>query len=84
MPELTKPSSLKTHRNAILEINNLVTATWQVIKLIFELDNLNLTYDEKDVPSLELALEQIPVDAYWVIITVAAIATQIDLLTTNS
>ncbi|XP_057425082.1 protein SIEVE ELEMENT OCCLUSION B-like [Lotus japonicus] len=84
VPELTKPSSLKTHRNAILEINNLVTATWQVIKLIFELDNLNLTYDEKDVPSLELALEQIPVDAYWVIITVAAIATQIDLLTTNS
>ncbi|KAJ1409428.1 Sieve element occlusion, N-terminal [Sesbania bispinosa] len=82
VPQLTNASALQKHRNDILEVNNLIKATWQVIEIIFELEKLT-SYDTKDVPALAPALEQIPVDVYWVIITIVAIVTQIDCLTTN-
>lgn len=83
VPGLTKPASLQKHRQAIVELNNLIKATLQVIELIFELEKLT-SYDTKDVPALLPAIEQIPVDVYWSIITIAAIVTQIDSLTTDS
>ncbi|MQI71980.1 hypothetical protein EI017_24775, partial [Escherichia coli] len=49
VPVITKPSSLQKHRQAILEFNNLIKATLQVIELIFELEKLT-SYDTKDVP----------------------------------
>ncbi|KAF7837532.1 protein SIEVE ELEMENT OCCLUSION B-like [Senna tora] len=83
VPLLTRPASLQKHRQPILELNNLVKATLQVIQLIFDLEKLT-SYDTKDVPALIPAIEQIPVDVYWSIITVVAIVTQIDCLTTDS
>ncbi|OIV90685.1 hypothetical protein TanjilG_23798 [Lupinus angustifolius] len=81
VPTLTKPSALQKHRNSILEVNNLIKIILKVIELIFELGKLASTHNTKDVPALIPALEQIPVDVYWTIITVAAIVTQIDSLT---
>ncbi|CAL0299873.1 unnamed protein product [Lupinus luteus] len=78
VPSLTK--DLGKHRIAILEFNTLIKATLKVIELIFELEKLASIHDTKDVPALIPALEQIPVDVYWAIITVAAIVTQIDSL----
>ncbi|KAI4345743.1 hypothetical protein L6164_012842 [Bauhinia variegata] len=83
VPVLTKPAALQKHRQAIVELNSLIKSTLQVIELIFELEKLTV-YDTKDVPALTPAIEQIPVDVYWAIITIAAIVTQIDALTTNS
>ncbi|XP_028804339.1 protein SIEVE ELEMENT OCCLUSION B [Neltuma alba] len=83
VPTLTKPQAVRKHRQAIVEINNLIKATLQVIEVIFELESLS-SYDTRDVPALGPALEQIPVDVYWSIITIVAIVTQIDCLTTDS
>ncbi|KAJ1409429.1 Sieve element occlusion, N-terminal [Sesbania bispinosa] len=83
VPVLTRPAAVHKHRHAIVELNNLVKTTLQVIEFIFELEKLT-SYDTKDVPALEPAIEQIPVDVYWAIITITAIVTQIDCLTTES
>lgn len=83
VPVLTKPQAIRKHRQAILEVNNLIKTTLLVIELIFELEKFS-SYDTKDVPALTPALEQIPLDVYWSIITIVAIVTQIDLLTTDS
>jgi hypothetical protein len=84
VPQLTKPEAIRKHHNAILELNNLIKATWQVIDIIIELERLNSRHDIKEVPALAPALEQFPVDVYWVIITIAAIVTQLECLTTDS
>ncbi|XP_057755683.1 protein SIEVE ELEMENT OCCLUSION B-like [Arachis stenosperma] len=83
VPLLTRPEYAQKHRQAIIEVNNLVKATLQVIELIFELEKFSF-YDTKDVPALVPAREHIPVDVYWAIITVVTIVTQIDCLTTQS
>ncbi|XP_061371224.1 protein SIEVE ELEMENT OCCLUSION B-like [Gastrolobium bilobum] len=83
VPGLTNSTALKKHHNAILELNNLMKTTWEVIKLILELEHLT-SYDTKDVPALLPSLEQIPVDVYWAIITIVAIVTQTECLTTDS
>ncbi|CAK8572056.1 unnamed protein product [Lathyrus sativus] len=84
VPQLTKPESLKKHHNAILEINNLIKATLKLVDIILELTRLNSSHDIRDVPALAPALEQIPVNVFWVIITIVAIVTQIECLTTDS
>ncbi|BAT94736.1 hypothetical protein VIGAN_08136400 [Vigna angularis var. angularis] len=83
VPLLTRPAALQKHRQAIAEVNNLVKATLQVIEVIFELEKLT-SYDIKDLPALGLAIEQIPVDVYWAIITIVSVVTQIDCLITES
>ena len=83
VPQLTRPAAVQKHRQAIIELNNLVKTILQVIELIFELEKLT-TYDTKEVPALLPAIEQIPVDVYWAIITIVAIVTQIECLTTES
>ncbi|KAL2325100.1 hypothetical protein Fmac_024158 [Flemingia macrophylla] len=83
VPVLTRPAAVQKHRQAITELNNLVKTTLQVIELIFELEKLT-SFDTKDVPALLPAIEQIPVDVYWAIITIVAIVTQIDYLTTET
>ncbi|AES61017.1 putative sieve element occlusion [Medicago truncatula] len=84
VPQLTKPELLKKHRYAVLEVNNLIKATSQLIDIIIALERLNSRHDIKEVPALAPALEQFPVDVYWVIITIVAIVTQIECLTTDS
>ncbi|KAK7268775.1 hypothetical protein RIF29_21483 [Crotalaria pallida] len=83
VPALTRPAAVQKHRQAIIEVNNLVKTTLQVIELIFELEKLS-THNTKEVPALVPAIEQLPVDVYWTIITITAIVTQIDILTTES
>ena len=83
VPVLTKPAAIRKYRQAIVELNNLIKTSLQVIETIFELEKLS-SYDIKDVPALAPALEQIPVDVYWAIITIVACVTQIDCLTTES
>ncbi|KAI4317949.1 hypothetical protein L6164_025770 [Bauhinia variegata] len=82
VPALTRPTAVQKHRQYIVELNSLIKATLQVIELIFELENFP-SYDPKDVPALGPAEEKIPVDVYWAIITIVAIVSQIDSLTTD-
>lgn len=73
---LTRQAALQKYRQAIVEVNDLVKATLQVIEVIFELEKL--TND------LGVAIEQISVDVYWAIITIVSLTTRIDCLTTES
>ncbi|KAL2325103.1 hypothetical protein Fmac_024161 [Flemingia macrophylla] len=83
VPILTRPLALQKHRQAILELNNLVKTTLQVIQLIFRLEKLT-TYNTKVVPALGDSIAQIPVNVYWAIITIVAVVTQFDCLLTES
>ncbi|PRQ36289.1 putative sieve element occlusion [Rosa chinensis] len=82
VPVLLKPSELHKRRQSILELNNLIKAILQVIECIDQFNKYS-TYDPKDVPDLSIALDHIPVDVYWVIITVVACATKITILTSD-
>lgn len=77
----TRPS-LQKHLKALVELNNLIKVTLEVIECIFELEKLSI-YDIKDVPALSIAMDRIPVDVYWAIISVVACATKMCDLTTN-
>ncbi|XP_048333005.1 protein SIEVE ELEMENT OCCLUSION B-like [Ziziphus jujuba] len=80
VPVLTKPAELQKRRQAVLELNNLIKATLQVIEIIFEFEKLS-TYDPKDIPRLSIAMDHIPVDVYWSILTVVASSTKLTILT---
>ncbi|BBG92653.1 hypothetical protein Prudu_000452 [Prunus dulcis] len=80
VPVLLRPADLQKRRQAVVELNVLIKTTLQVIECIFELEKLS-TYDPKDVPALAIAMDHIPVDVYWSIITIVACATKITLLT---
>ncbi|KAL6194863.1 hypothetical protein ACLB2K_035938 [Fragaria x ananassa] len=82
VPVLLKPSQLQKRRQAILELNNLIKATLQVIECIDQFGKLSV-YPPKDVPALSIALEHTPVDIYWAIMTVVACATKVTLLTSD-
>lgn len=82
VPVLLKPADLQKRRQAVMELNVLIKTTLQVIECIFELEKLS-TYDPKDVPALAVAMDHIPVDVYWSIITIVACATKITLLTSD-
>jgi len=84
VPQLTKPEALRKHHHAILEVNNLIKATWKVIEIILKLERLNSRHDIKKVPALALSMEEFPVDVFWVINTIVAIVTQIECLTIDS
>ncbi|KAF3456883.1 hypothetical protein FNV43_RR01537 [Rhamnella rubrinervis] len=82
VPVLLKPADLQKRRQAIVELNVLIKTTLQVIEIIFELEKLS-TYDPKDVPGLAVAMDHIPVDVFWAIITIVACATKITILTSE-
>ncbi|XP_015888002.2 protein SIEVE ELEMENT OCCLUSION B [Ziziphus jujuba] len=82
VPFILKPADLQKRRQAIVELNGLIKATLQVIEIIFELEKLS-TYDQKDVPGLAVAMDHIPVDVFWAIITTVACATKITILTSE-
>jgi hypothetical protein len=79
VPQLTNSEALEKHHSAILELNNLIKTTLEVIAIIMELERLSSTHGINAVP-----LDQLPVDVFWVIITIVAIVTQIECLTTDS
>ncbi|CAN6677293.1 unnamed protein product [Malus baccata var. baccata] len=82
VPVLLKPTELQKRRQAVVELNVLIKTTLQVIECIFELEKLS-AYDPKDVPALAIAMDHIPVDVYWSIITIFSCATKIALLTSD-
>ncbi|CAL8073407.1 unnamed protein product [Prunus armeniaca] len=82
VPVLLKHSDLHKRRQAVLELNNLIKATLQVIECIDQFDKLS-SYDPKDVPGLAIAMDHIPVDVYWAIMTVVACATKVTILTSD-
>ncbi|XP_004288434.1 PREDICTED: uncharacterized protein LOC101297774 [Fragaria vesca subsp. vesca] len=82
LPVLLKPSQLHKRRQAILELNNLIKATLEVITCIDQFNKISI-YDLKDVPELSGTLDHVPVDVYWAIMTVVACATKITLLTSD-
>ena len=75
VPILLKRPTLQKHRQSLIELNNVIKATLEVIECIFELEKLS-NYDTKDVPALSTGVEHIPVDVYWAIVTVVASTTQ--------
>ncbi|KAK7268778.1 hypothetical protein RIF29_21486 [Crotalaria pallida] len=87
VPALTRPAAVQKYRQAIAEVNNLVKTILEVIELIFNLKKLR-THVTKEVPALVPAIEQLPIDinidVYWTIITITAIVTKIEILTTES
>ncbi|XP_070671922.1 protein SIEVE ELEMENT OCCLUSION B-like isoform X2 [Malus domestica] len=82
VPVLLKPADLQKRRQAVVELNVLIKTTLQVIECMFELEKLS-AYDPKDVPALAIAMDHIPVDVYWSIITIFSCATKINLLTSD-
>ncbi|XP_048334289.2 protein SIEVE ELEMENT OCCLUSION B isoform X1 [Ziziphus jujuba] len=82
VPILTKPAELQKRRQAILELNNLIKATLQVMEIIDQFDKLSI-YDPKEITGLSVALDHIPVDVYWSIVTVVACSTKLTLLTSD-
>ncbi|CAN6547859.1 unnamed protein product [Malus baccata var. baccata] len=59
VPVLLKPSDLHKKRQALLELNILIKATLQLS-----------SYDPKYVPWLAIAMDHIPVDVYWAIVSI--------------
>ncbi|XP_008246140.1 PREDICTED: protein SIEVE ELEMENT OCCLUSION B-like, partial [Prunus mume] len=82
VPFLLKPSNLQKRRQAVVELNNLIKVTMQVIGIFDQFEKLS-SYDPRDVPELALAMEHIPVDAYWAILTLVACATKVTILTSD-
>ncbi|XP_030973475.1 protein SIEVE ELEMENT OCCLUSION B-like [Quercus lobata] len=76
VPILLKRPTLQKHKQALIELNNVIKATLEVIECIFELEKLS-NHDIKDVPALSTGVEHIPVDVYWAIVTVVASTTQL-------
>ncbi|KAF3456882.1 hypothetical protein FNV43_RR01536 [Rhamnella rubrinervis] len=81
VPVLQKPSAMEKHRRALMELNNLIKATLQVIECIFEL--VEFSHFHLKLPALSTAMDHIPVDVYGAIKTLAACATKITILTSN-
>lgn len=73
-------SWLKRHKEAIVEINDLMKTTLDVIECIFKLENLSASPDTKDLPELSIVMGTIEVDVYWAIKTVVACMTQMRCL----
>ncbi|KAH7522201.1 hypothetical protein FEM48_Zijuj07G0113200 [Ziziphus jujuba var. spinosa] len=82
VPILTKPADLHKRRQAILELNNLIKATLQVIEIFDQFDKLS-AYDPKDIPGLSIAMDHIPVDVYWSILTIVACSTKLTILSSD-
>ncbi|XP_075653771.1 protein SIEVE ELEMENT OCCLUSION B-like [Castanea sativa] len=76
VPTILSRPGLQKHKKAMVELNNLVKVTLEVIQCMFELEKLSI-YGTKDVPALSIAMDRIPIDVYWAIITIAACMTQL-------
>ena len=79
VPVLLKRENLQKRHQNIVDLNGLIKATLQVIEIILELEKFH-SYNVKNVPGWAMALDHIPVDVCWAIITIVACATKIDIL----
>ncbi|XP_062150218.1 protein SIEVE ELEMENT OCCLUSION B-like [Alnus glutinosa] len=78
---LKRPSLIRNYRKEIVELNNLIKATMEVINSIFELGKLSIDYTQNVTASI--AMGHLPVDVYWAIITIVACTTQMCCLTSD-
>lgn len=79
---LLNPVDLQKRQKAVVELNGLIKATFEAVELLFELDRLT-GHDPKDVPAISEVLDHIPVDVYWIISSVVACSTKINILTSE-
>ncbi|KAI5349986.1 hypothetical protein L3X38_002877 [Prunus dulcis] len=76
--QLAKSVGIKRH-DVVVELNNLIKATLEVIDYLLKLESLFRNYD---VPSTASAMKDIPVIVYWSILTIVACAmTKVTVLT---
>ncbi|KAF4365764.1 hypothetical protein F8388_003433 [Cannabis sativa] len=79
VPTLIKTPELVKRRQAILELSSLINVTMRVIAIFDEFEKLS-AYDIKDIPGLSIALDHMPVDVYWSILSIAACSTKLNIL----
>ena len=79
VPVLIRPFELQKRRQAILELSILIKITMRVIAIFDEFEKLS-AFDQKDIPGLAPALDHMPVDVYWAILTITACATKLSIL----
>ncbi|KAL6293501.1 hypothetical protein ACE6H2_001643 [Prunus campanulata] len=76
--QLAKSVEIKRH-DVVVELNNLIKATLEVIDYLLKLEWLFRNYD---VPSSASAMKDIPIIVYWTILTIVACAmTKVTVLT---
>ncbi|XP_062108199.1 protein SIEVE ELEMENT OCCLUSION B-like [Humulus lupulus] len=81
VPALMKTiSELQKRRQAVFELSSLIMVTMRVIAIFDEFERLSACYDFKSNPGLSTALDHMPVDVYWAILTIAACATKLSIL----
>jgi hypothetical protein len=78
VPNISKLLGLQKYKNSIVELNNVIKVTLEVIESIFELQRLSIPDDTKDI-----AMGHIPVDVFWAIATIVACTTQMCCLTSD-
>ncbi|KAF3456891.1 hypothetical protein FNV43_RR01545 [Rhamnella rubrinervis] len=82
VPILTAPAELQKRRQAVVELNNIIKTTMHAIGIFDEFEKLS-AYDPKDIPELSDAIEHMPVDVYWSILTIVAVSTKLTILTSD-
>ncbi|KAF4353562.1 hypothetical protein G4B88_003113 [Cannabis sativa] len=84
VPALIKTTSeLQKRRQAVFELSSLIMVAMRVIAIFDEFERLTAGYDVKGIPGLSSALDHMPVDVYWAILTIAACATKLSILTSD-
>ncbi|KAI4345749.1 hypothetical protein L6164_012847 [Bauhinia variegata] len=69
---------IETQKPDLTELNNLVKTVLKVTEYIIELKKLSsVGYDQRELPELFNAIQEIPVDVYWLIIIIAVCATHV-------
>ena len=81
VPQLIKKGELQKHGQEIRDVSSLIKNTMNVIAIFDEFEKLSRPYTTKDIPELQSAFDSIQEDAYWTIVTIAAISTKISILT---
>ncbi|PNX85083.1 hypothetical protein L195_g041149 [Trifolium pratense] len=82
---MNRVHGVEKNRQAIADYNSLVKNLLFAVECITELERLSTKgYDNKDVPALSDAMQEIPVAVYWAIITAIICANHLDLLVGDS
>ncbi|WJX10663.1 hypothetical protein P8452_01356 [Trifolium repens] len=82
---MNRVHGVEKNRQAIADYNSLVKNLLYAVECITELERLSTKgYDNKDVPALSDAMQEIPVAVYWAIITAIICANHLDLLVGDS
>ena len=70
VPIVLPRPGIEKYKYAIVQLNNLIRETLNVIECIFKLEELLAKHDLKDVPTLSTATDSVSVEVFWAIISV--------------